>query len=370
MRISLLEGSFLERIVKSNLDGHRMATKEQNQWIVQFRCSSCNASYPLGADDVITTCPYCGFTFTIDGAELTEHLIVPNTVDADQVKKTVLDWLSFAASRSVGKGIINGIEMEEPILQWIPLFRIKGLTAAYHLGYNEKDNRFRKIESTKREISRIWILARRHAGTFGINEFVTNLEFAEPVPFNITQVEAPILNAEISEKDARSRASYIKSERDRRILQESMDKLLDYRLNLEITNCDYVHVPYWLSRYEYNGGTFRVAFSGSSGRVVLGELPVTKRYRIFKWLSSIILLAGSTLLFQALPYLVYFTQGAADDAVYIPILTGAIAIFLFAISYIEMGEVLKYELRINAEGDEQDSVSINDKLKSFWRKVT
>ncbi len=347
-----------------------MATKEQTNGIVQFRCKSCNAPYPLGADDVIATCPYCGFTFTIDGAELTDHLIVPNKMDAEQVKKTVLDWLSFAASRSVGKGIVNGIEMEEPILQWIPLFRVKGPTDAYHLGYKTvkegNKKQLKKIESTNRELSTIWVPARRHAGTFGINEFVDNLDSAGTTPFNITQVEAPILNAEISEKDASSRAPYIKSERDRKVLQESMEKLLDYRLNMEIEECVYVHVPYWLSRYEYNGGTFRVAFSGNSGSVVLGELPVTKRYRIFKWLSSIILLVGSALLFQILPYLTFaILQGTSDsDAAILPALTAVFAAVMLATSYYEMGKVLKYELRINAEGDEQGSDSIMDKLKS------
>ncbi|MHA2192534.1 MAG: hypothetical protein ACXAAR_03810, partial [Candidatus Thorarchaeota archaeon] len=123
-------------------------------------------------------------------------------------------------------------------------------------------------------------LARRYAATFGIQEFIESLEERETKIFDINLTDkAPVLNAEISDTDAPVRAKYQKSERDRAELNEKVDKLFDYRLEMETEDCTYVHAPYWLIRYEYHGGTFRVAVSGASGKVVLGELPVTKTYR-------------------------------------------------------------------------------------------
>ena len=352
-----------------------MSTSEKVQGIVQYRCKSCNAPYPLGADDVIATCPYCGYTFTVGGGELSQHLFIPNKLDADQVKKSVQKWLEFAASKSVGKGIVSNIEIEQPVLQWIPYFRVKGSTDAYHLGYEKKKSGkqtvLHKVEDTVSDVTTMWILARRHAATFGVKEFLESIESHDAAPFDITQIKDPILNAEITQDDAEPRAKYEKSEKDRAQLQEEMDKLLDYRLNMEIEECAYVHVPYWLVRYEYKGGTFRVAFSGVSGTVVSGELPVTKRYRAIRWLSSLIMLVFSALLFQALPYItVAVLSGSSDsEAFAIPAIVGVIAAVLFGMSFYEVGKVLKYEIRVDAEGNEPGSESLLKK-KIFGRQLT
>ena len=43
-----------------------MSKTKKSSSIEQFRCQSCNAPYPLGADDVIATCPYCGYEIVPD----------------------------------------------------------------------------------------------------------------------------------------------------------------------------------------------------------------------------------------------------------------------------------------------------------------
>ena len=77
-----------------------MAAKSKS--IKQFRCEKCNAPYPLGADDVIATCPYCGYTFTVGGSEI-NHLLIPNKLDTKSVKAAVKKWLKFVAKKTVGR---------------------------------------------------------------------------------------------------------------------------------------------------------------------------------------------------------------------------------------------------------------------------
>ncbi|MFW9844210.1 MAG: hypothetical protein ACFFEV_06530, partial [Candidatus Thorarchaeota archaeon] len=92
----------------------------------------------------------------------------------------VKKWLEFAASKSVGSGVVKDIELEKPILQWIPLFRVTGKFESYHFGVKtegsgDSKRHIRIEESDSGELTE-WIIARRHAATFGIEEFVLSLE--------------------------------------------------------------------------------------------------------------------------------------------------------------------------------------------------
>ncbi|MHA1614792.1 MAG: hypothetical protein ACTSYJ_08080 [Candidatus Thorarchaeota archaeon] len=342
--------------------------------ITQFRCKKCNAPYPLGADDVIASCPYCGYTFTVGGSEI-KHLIIPNKLKSKSVKTAVKKWLKFAASKSVGGGVVKGIELEEPILQWIPIFRVRGQFESYHFGVKKEGSgdsaRHHKIE--KRDSGELteWVIARRHAATFGIDEFIQTLDDGKAKNFEIDLTDsAPVLNAEIDDSDASIRAHRSRMDRERIELLEKMDKLLDHRLNLTPESSTYTHAPYWLVRYSYQKGTFRVAVSGATGKILMGELPVTKRYRLKKWLTSMILLIGSGLLFQVLPYLLWaFLQGDSsnDGEIWmIPVFVFAAALALWGGSIAIMGSALKYEVQVNEEGKERsESFNVIQAIKKL-----
>ncbi|MFX1472447.1 MAG: hypothetical protein ACFFBM_08085 [Promethearchaeota archaeon] len=343
-----------------------MTTAEDTQGLVQYRCEVCNAPYPLGADDVISTCPYCGHTFIVDGGEIRAHLLLRNQLDKEGVNKTVSDWLQFAASKSVGKGVTKDIELGAPILQWIPMFRVKSSTETYHFGAKQEGSgdkkRWVKIEGHDSGKITEWVLARRYAATFGIQEFIDSLVDTESTNFDIKLTdEAPVLNAEIADTDAPVRAKYQKSERDRAELKERMDKLFDYRLDMELEDCTYVHAPYWLVRYEYRGGTFRVAVSGATGRVVLGELPVTKTYRVKKWFTSVFMLVAAALLLQGTPYILYgilMADSSDGDVFIIPIVMLILGLILWVGSIKMVDGVLKYEIELTAEGEEREEASL------------
>ena len=347
--------------------------------ITQFRCKKCNAPYPLGADDVIASCPYCGYTFTVGGSEI-KHLIIPNKLKSKSVKSAVKKWLKFAASKSVGSGVVKDIELEEPILQWIPIFRVRGQFESYHFGVKKEGSgdsaRHYKIE--KRDSGELteWVIARRHAATFGIDEFIQTLDDSKAKNFEIDLTDsAPVLNAEIDDSDASIRAHRSRMDRERIELLEKVDKLLDHRLNLTPDSSTYTHAPYWLVRYSYQKGTFRVAVSGATSKILMGELPVTKRYRLKKWLTSMVLLIGSGLLFQVLPYLLWgLLQGdsSSDGEIWmIPVFVAILAGVLWMGSIAVLGSALKYEVEVDTEGKERgNGFNLGDLVKKAGGKIS
>jgi DNA-directed RNA polymerase subunit RPC12/RpoP len=341
-----------------------MATDEESSGLVQYRCEMCNAPYPLGADDVISTCPYCGYTFTVGGSEMKEHLLLSNKLTPDEVKEVVADWIRFAASKSVGTRFTREIEIGTPSLQWIPTFRVNAKCDTYHFGADQKGSgnskRWEKVEARDSTQTTEWVLARRHAATFGIQELIESLDDSGAQAFDIKLTDqASVLNSEIGEDDAPVRARHQKSERDRADLNDKVTKLLDYRLDMKADACTYVHAPYWLVRYEHRGGTFRVAVSGATGKVVLGELPVTK--------------IGSALLFQGTPYITYaiFAGGSSDgDAALIPIAMVAIGGILFLAAYMFVGKALGYEIELTADAKERvERFSFTGSIKGLEEKI-
>jgi DNA-directed RNA polymerase subunit RPC12/RpoP len=345
--------------------------------ITQYRCEKCNAPYPLGADDVIATCPYCGYTFTVGGKEI-PHLILPNKLDKNTIKTAVMKWLEFAAKKTVGSGIIGDIELEEPRLQWIPTFRIEGEYKSYHFGYKTEGSgnsrKYRRFETHNSGHAIEWVIARRHAATFGIDELLASLEDTKTRDFEIGLTnDAPVLNSEISDEDAIKRGQRNKKDRERTELLKKMDKLLDHSLDINPESSVYTHAPYWLVRYSYQKGTFRIAVSGAKGEVLLGELPVTKRYRTKRWLVSIFLLISASALFQILPYiLILFTHANsnAGDLWAIPIVILLLACVLWIGSIVTVGGALKYEVQVNKKGEERkDEFTLDGTIRRLGGKV-
>ena len=344
--------------------------------IKQYRCKKCNAPYPLGADDVIATCPYCGYTFEVGGSEV-KHLLIPNKLDSKKVRSAVKNWLESAASKSVGTGILKHIELEEPTLQWIPLFRVSGKFESYHFGVKKEGSgdsaRHIKIEDHDSGELTEWVIARRHAATFGIDEFILSINDTGIKKFDIDLTDgAPVLNSEIDDSAASTRAQRNHKERERGELLETVDKLLDHRLILSPQESTYTHAAYWLVRYSYQKGTFRVAVSGATGEVLLGEIPITKRYRAKKWFASIFLLIGSAFLFQILPYILWiFLQGNSSDGDIwmVPVAITAVAGALWVASIVVVSGALRYEVEVDKDGKERgDRFSINETLKKLGEK--
>jgi len=293
---------------------------------------------------------------------MAKHMILPSRHNEKSVRKSVTKWLKLTSSKSVGEGIMKGIDLEIPTLQWIPVFRVLADFETHYLGAKQESSDHKKawikIEETNSGETDEWILARRHAATFGVEEFIESLSDDTAKPFKIGITEsAPVLNSEIDEGDASPRARQRKKARDRAELQEQMEHLFDYHLKMDTKDCTYMHVPYWLVRYTYKKGTFRVAVSGVTGKVVLGELPVTKLYRAKRWVTGLAMLIASALLMQPVPYILYALMqdsSSTGDTFMIPFGMAVLAVLVWSGAYTIIGGALRYEICMTANGEERD----------------
>jgi hypothetical protein len=329
--------------------GDNNALTSEDIEIIQYRCEKCNAPYPLGADDVIATCPYCGFTYELDKGEI-EHYIVPNKLDKDSIVPFFKKWLESASSKAVGRITTNDIEDITPMLEWIPAFRVEGSYSSRYSGYGTaaEESLIFPVEGSNTGRMTEWILARRRAVTYGMNRFVESLRDSRIVEFQIEMAkEAPVLNSEISAEDASSRFQKSSKDRDRESIE---GVVLDHHFEVTVESVAFVHVPYWLVRYTYRKGTFRVAISGATGEVLFGELPVTTKYRAKKWIAAILTALLAALLFQAAPYtaLLLGGEGGAEGATVLLLFTGLVMAFIpFLVK-----ELFVYEVEVDNAGRE------------------
>ena len=113
---------------------------------------------------------------------------------------------------------------------------------------------------------------------------------------------------------------------------------------------------------------------GASGKVILGELPVTKTYRAKKWFSSVFMLVAGALLLQGTPYITYaiLMADSSDGEVFlIPVAMFILGIILWAGSIQLIGSVLKYEIELTAEGEErEEGFSFGDSLKDVGGRLS
>jgi len=342
--------------------------------LIEYRCQSCNAAYPLGADDVIATCPYCGYTFEVDTGKTLKHSMIPNRLAVQEASEVVRNWIASVAARSVGSHVAKAVDIETPMLQWLPMIRVDADCRTHYSGGKKTQTGvasayWTKIENETTSHEPIWVLARRHASDFGVEEFVDSIGDAESVTFDIKAIQsALLLNSELEETDAQPRARVNKVLKDRNTLLRTMTSLFDYQLEMNFKSCSYIHAPYWLVPYTYHNGTFRVALSGVTGQVLCAEVPVTKRYKASQWLKSLGLLISSALLFLSLPiatfFILQFASGSSGEAILLPLIILFGAAVLWAESVKTLGRVLRYQITMTADGKSREKGdSLKESLK-------
>ena len=317
--------------------------------ITQFRCERCNAPYPLGADDVIATCPYCGYTYEIGSGEI-EHYIVPNKLDKESIIPFFRNWLESISPKSVGRGIIKDVDNITPMLEWIPIFRVEGSYASQYSGYQiiKGGSLLLPIDDSTTGKMTEWVLARRHAATYGIDKFIRSLKDSELSQFKLEVTEdSPVLNSEISLDDAYQRFQKIAKDRHRKAIE---GVVLDHRFEIKPESANYVHVPYWLVRYTHQKGTFRVAVSGATEEVLFSELPVTNRYRVRKWFIAFIVMILNAIIIQFAPYVATYLgeDSGAEGATSLILIAMLISI---ALPFL-MREAFLYEIEVDKDGNE------------------
>ena len=279
-----------------------------------FKCPVCNGNVKTGPDDVVITCTYCGSTTTIEGKAIGDHLMEP-AVDADARLKGFQAFLD--KNKGMNKSLVKSAKIVENRLIYVPIWMSQVKADSWYKGYRtvqvpvQKTRRVRDsdgnwktetytdyetgYEPVQNEIhtnTAERLLARKGARFYGLEDYLATVTVNKTIPYNyerIKDLEPDMLNAEIGMEEAEKAFHSRVSDSHRSQAKSGLTELFDCRTTTDVRNTTYLQAPFALVRYKFQGDLYKAALDGNSGKVVMGEIPITKGQRV---LWSIIGLLG------------------------------------------------------------------------------
>ncbi len=344
--------------------------------IDEYKCPKCNGPYGLGADDVIATCGYCGFTFSIEDSQEQEHLLRANVLKEVQVHDLSKWWIEKVSKETLDSKEIPSIDILATNLVWLPMYKVIGEYEAYNLGYKEEPNRvYLKVEERDSKDFIYFVLARRYSDEFAVKELLNRMNIVRlrnysgiqerdirGYDFSINLVDqGEILSAEITPEEAEETACKTLHENIRADLKKKTDVILDCHLKTKVSQVLYYHIPLWIVLYSFNDLVYRIAISGHERQVILGEVPVSRRWRLKKWLKAVSWIAkGSGALFGFSIFVVILALAtgksewvAYNSALWIGVMFPLFFYILIA-SFLDLRRSLDFQILINTWGEVVD----------------
>ncbi|MHA2372397.1 MAG: hypothetical protein ACXAEB_05255, partial [Candidatus Thorarchaeota archaeon] len=135
------------------------------------------------------------------------------------------------------------------------------------------------------------LLARKGASLYGLEEYLEKVSLSKTEPYNfekIKDLEPAILNAEIATEEFEKAVHGRVADRHRSQAKSGLSELFDCRTNTNVRGTTYLQAPFALVRYKFQGDLYKAAIDGHSGKVVLGEIPITTGQRIMWMLVGFI----------------------------------------------------------------------------------
>ncbi len=278
-----------------------------------YKCPVCNGNVRVGPDDVVITCTYCGSTTTIDGKEIGEHLMVVG-VDTDERLKFFREFLD--KNKGMNKSLLTNFQVVENRIIFVPVWTAKVKADSWYKGYktvqvpvqrqesytdSEGNRRTRTV--TEYETGYVPVqdeihtdtderlLARKGARFYGLEEYLAEISLKNAETYNferIKDLEPAILNAEIDSEEFEKTVHGRVADRHRSQAKSGLAELFDCRTTTNVRGTTYLQAPFSLIRYKFQGDLYKCALDGHSGKVVLGEIPITMAQRAIWTLVGII----------------------------------------------------------------------------------
>lgn len=278
-----------------------------------FKCPVCNGNVRIGPDDVVITCNYCGSTTTIEGKAIGDHLM-ETAKDANERLKGFRSYLE--KNQGLNKSLSKAAEVVENTLMYVPVWTAKVKADSWYKGYKtvqvpvQKTETYRDSDGHMRtrtvteyhtgyvpvqsEIHTLTdepMLARRGARMYGLEEYLKTIDLkdTERYDFNkIKDLNPTVLNAEIGQAEFELAVQGRVADRHRAQAKSGLTELFDCKTTTSIHGTTYLQAPFALIRYKYQGDLYKCALDGHSGKVVLGEIPITKGQRVLWTLIGLI----------------------------------------------------------------------------------
>lgn len=306
--------------------------------VKEYQCPHCNAPLDINPEDAIFNCESCGQAILADGSEFDDHYILRNTLNRTQIHDIVR---GFIKKKGFMRGI-RGYKITNITPTLMPFWVVTSDAYTHYVGYlrytetktrtvgSGKNTRtvtehvtvYRPIDQEIREKRADVLLGRRGSSIYGYNQVknIVRSEFSNAVPFNHDQLvatdkEFEYLSSEITLDAANQLGKTVVFDDHRSRAERACTKVFDCATQITFSGTYFLHAPVWQVEYEFKDETYRMAILGSSGRIIIGEIPVTTTYRmIFLTLTFLTLGVAGVVSY-------FFGQ----TEVYVPIIAGVVA---------------------------------------------
>ncbi|KXH74362.1 MAG: hypothetical protein AM326_09895 [Candidatus Thorarchaeota archaeon SMTZ-45] len=270
-----------------------------------FKCPVCNGNVKTGPDDVVITCTYCGSTTTVEGKAIGDHLM---EIAVDKETRTEGFHNFLDKNKGMNKSLMKDAQVVENRLIYVPVWTAKVKADSYYKGYKtvqvpvqktrtvrDSDGHTRTETYTDYETGYVPVqdeihtdtdeplLARKGARFYGLEDYLDTINLSHTVPYDfekIKDLEPTILNAEIGSEEFEKAVHGRVADRHRSQAASGLTELFDCRTTTSVRGTTYLQAPFSLVRYKFQGDLYKAAIDGHTGKVVLGEIPITRGQRI------------------------------------------------------------------------------------------
>jgi len=238
-------------------------------------CSHCGAPISFNPGEIIATCRYCGYTVVIQtGKAFTfEHSMLLNEYDQTQIEEAIRNWMRSGFLKP--SDLARKSKLTEKTLVYLPFWVVTAKVETAYKGV------FERITPPVVKEGRIakeydWLVLARKATEFPTREYDVPLEGKIPYDFRRIEGFAKTLNSEIDKDEAVERAKQEIEEHHRHLASQDVDKVIEIKNEINVSQTVYLHAPIWFIKYDYEGKTYQLYVDGATGAVIKGDIPPAK----------------------------------------------------------------------------------------------
>ncbi|MBS7632059.1 zinc ribbon domain-containing protein [Candidatus Bathyarchaeota archaeon] len=240
--------------------------------IESIKCSHCGAPISFKPGDILATCKYCGYTVVIETGEpfKYEHSMLLNKFDALQIEEPVRNWMRFGFLKP--SDLAKKAKLLEKELIYLPFWIVSAEARSTYKGIFERISP-PIVKEGKMGKKYDWLVLAREASMFPAREYDVPLEGKIPYDFRKIEGFAKVLNSEIDRNKAEQIAKQQIEEHHRFLLAQDVDKIVELKTEIDVTQMVYLHAPIWFIKYEYKGRIYQLLIDGATGMGIKGDIP-------------------------------------------------------------------------------------------------
>jgi hypothetical protein len=238
-------------------------------------CSHCGAPISFNPGEIIATCRYCGYTVVIQTGKAFsfEHSMLLNEYDQTRIEEVIRNWMRSGFLKP--SDLARKSKLTEKTLAYVPFWVVTAKVETAYKGV------FERITPPVVKEGRIakeydWLVLARKATEFPTREYDVPLEGKIPYDFRRIESFAKTLNSEIDKDEAVERAKQEIEEHHRHLASQDVDKVIEIKNEINVSQTVYLHAPIWFIKYDYEGKTYQLYVDGATGAVIKGDIPPAK----------------------------------------------------------------------------------------------